>query len=80
MFLRYLGGREVLFTGLVDLNTASQIALTSQLDSATSVSCLHGIGSNAFVATLRVDLSPVFHAAAAPASGKSHESLTLNFR
>ena len=69
MFLRYLGGREVLFTGFVDLYTASQIALTSPFDSATSVSCLRGMLSNAVVATLRVDLSPFFHAAAAPLQG-----------
>ena len=80
MFLRYLGGSEVLFTGFVDLYTASQIDLTSPFDSATSVSCLRGMLSNAVVATLRVDLSPFLHAAAAPASGKSQVSLSLSFR
>ena len=69
MFLRYLGGSDVLLTGFVVLNTASQIAFTSPSDSATSKSCLLGILSRAVVATRKVERSPFFHAAAAPASG-----------
>ena len=70
----------MLFTGLVDLYIASHIALISPLALATSSSWRRGMLSKAVVATRQVPLSPFFHAAAAPASGKSHDSLTRSLR